>query len=697
MICIQKKKVFEVNYEDFSQNFVRNFYLNNYDNLKVVIVVKKNNTFYANVSFEEVCALSGKDAVAKFIEKEINKDFIMPSSKMFDEAGKIYKKKGRVFYIPLISNENAFPKKTNQEKESVKWLDFFIDIPIPGIGLDMVDYVRNMDLQETYKTYLRKNSNGTVELGGLNELNYRLYELNSEIGTNMILHDERWTEYLGIKSLCEPATESNFTYDSFFSRNAYWTYTAVDGLWLTHMIYKEKCYSELYKKLSSEGVKTLWCRLTPKDLKPQNKQSDCSKSILHEMFYSVDLLQTMVGDYYYKKTIYGVNAAEYSVKMASRSNIRQMGDEEKTLYLVGPCTIGADFNFEGQRMFEILYEKLKEISSDYKLVPVLVGLDAQNDFMELLSKTIYSDDIVLVLDAFGNDILSLTGKDGLSANDVFSEYDETDWLYTDTRMHTTEKGNRILAERIMEKLVVPTIAENNIEKHFTVHQAEEKQFFLTPCHQRELDEYFRKNAEFKKNNSSPAKIGAITMNANPFTEGHKYLTEFASKKVDLLYVMVVEEDKSEIPFHDRFEMVKKGCKEFKNVRVITTSRLHLSFLSMPDYFRKNMVQEGTPLDFWKDIFIYTHYFVPFFGITDRFLGEEPSDYVTAEYNKALEKSLPNFCVKLTIIPRKEVSGNAISGTKVREYAKNIQWDKLKDLVPLTTLEHLKFMAERDKQ
>lgn len=321
MICIQKKKVFEVNYEDFSQNFVRNFYLNNYDNLKVVIIVKKNKTFYASVSFEEVCALSGKNAIAQFIEKEINKDFIMPSSKMFNEAGKIYKKKGRVFYIPLISNENAFPKKTNQEKESVKWLDFFIDIPIPGIGLDMVDYVRNMDLQETYKTYLRKNSNGTVELGGLNELNYRLYELNSEIGTNMILHDERWTEYLGIKSLCEPANESNFTYDSFFSRNAYWTYTAVDGLWFTHMIYKGKCYSELYKKLSSEGVKTLWCRLTPKDLKPQNKQSDCSKSILHEMFYSVDLLQTMVGDYYYKKTIYGVNAAEYSVKMASRSNI----------------------------------------------------------------------------------------------------------------------------------------------------------------------------------------------------------------------------------------------------------------------------------------------------------------------------------------------------------------------------------------
>ena len=74
MICIQKKKVFEVNYEDFSQNFVRNFYLNNYDNLKVIIVVKKNNTFYANVSFEEVCTLSGKNAVGQFIEKEINKD-----------------------------------------------------------------------------------------------------------------------------------------------------------------------------------------------------------------------------------------------------------------------------------------------------------------------------------------------------------------------------------------------------------------------------------------------------------------------------------------------------------------------------------------------------------------------------------------------------------------------------------------------
>ncbi len=46
MICIQKKKVFEVNYEDFSQNFVRNFYLNNYDNLKVVIIVKKKTRHF---------------------------------------------------------------------------------------------------------------------------------------------------------------------------------------------------------------------------------------------------------------------------------------------------------------------------------------------------------------------------------------------------------------------------------------------------------------------------------------------------------------------------------------------------------------------------------------------------------------------------------------------------------------------------
>ena len=51
-------------------------------------------------------------------------------------------------------------------------------------------------------------------------------------------------------------------------------------------------------------------------------------------------------------------------------------------------------------------------------------------------------------------------------------------------------------------------------------------------------------------------IGAMAMNCNPFTRGHRYLIEQAQKMVDFLYVFVVEEDSSDFSFKDRFAIVK---------------------------------------------------------------------------------------------------------------------------------------------
>ena len=55
------------------------------------------------------------------------------------------------------------------------------------------------------------------------------------------------------------------------------------------------------------------------------------------------------------------------------------------------------------------------------------------------------------------------------------------------------------------------------------------------------------------------------MNANPFTYGHRYQIETALKRCDYLIIFVVEEDKSEIPFIDRLELVKENVKDLHNV------------------------------------------------------------------------------------------------------------------------------------
>ena len=65
-------------------------------------------------------------------------------------------------------------------------------------------------------------------------------------------------------------------------------------------------------------------------------------------------------------------------------------------------------------------------------------------------------------------------------------------------------------------------------------------------------------------------IGSIVMNCNPFTLGHRYLIEESAKKVEKLIVFVVEENRSQFDFKDRFYMVKEGTKDMDNVIVVPT-------------------------------------------------------------------------------------------------------------------------------
>ena len=65
--------------------------------------------------------------------------------------------------------------------------------------------------------------------------------------------------------------------------------------------------------------------------------------------------------------------------------------------------------------------------------------------------------------------------------------------------------------------------------------------------------------------SKEGKVGAIVMNANPFTLGHQYLVENAAKQCGQVYVFVLSEDKSEFSAKDRLEMVKRGTRDLKNV------------------------------------------------------------------------------------------------------------------------------------
>lgn len=201
-----------------------------------------------------------------------------------------------------------------------------------------------------------------------------------------------------------------------------------------------------------------------------------------------------------------------------------------------------------------------------------------------------------------------------------------------------------------------------------------------------LDEYI---AFLKRKKRNTFNNGCILMNCNPFTLGHQKLVDYASKKVETLYVFVVQEDKSYFKFKDRFKMVKEGCKNFKNVEVLPSGVLFASAMLFPNYFNREE-NPNVLIDVSLDRELFTQYIAPTLNIKYRFLGQELVDDVTRAYNNDLKNNMPFYGIEIIEIPRYlDYLGRPISAKVVRNLILNNDWEEVKKLVPNTTLNILK--------
>lgn len=204
---------------------------------------------------------------------------------------------------------------------------------------------------------------------------------------------------------------------------------------------------------------------------------------------------------------------------------------------------------------------------------------------------------------------------------------------------------------------------------------------LTYEENEELQDYIREIAKYRK------KTGAIVMNCNPFTLGHRYLIEQSAAKVEKLFVFVVEEDKSFFSFADRIELVRRGTADIKNVVVLPSGQFIISQRTFEAYSNKAALQEEV-VDASLDVEIFGRSIAPALGINIRFAGEEPLDNVTRQYNDTMKRILPRYGVAFEVIPRKEWKGSVISASRVRSLLEKKNFEEIKEIVPGTTYEYL---------
>lgn len=178
--------------------------------------------------------------------------------------------------------------------------------------------------------------------------------------------------------------------------------------------------------------------------------------------------------------------------------------------------------------------------------------------------------------------------------------------------------------------------------------------------------------------------GVIVMNANPMTVGHRHLISYASREVDCLTVIPVADDKTSLfSYEERRDILTEACRAFSNVTVAPGSIYAISAATFPSYFLKRL-DDASVSHMELDIDIFIHHIAPALGASVRFVGEEPSDQLTAAYNCHMRSVLPQYGVEVIEIPRLCEEGSPVSASKLRKALADFNLkDALRMAVPET--------------
>lgn len=175
----------------------------------------------------------------------------------------------------------------------------------------------------------------------------------------------------------------------------------------------------------------------------------------------------------------------------------------------------------------------------------------------------------------------------------------------------------------------------------------------------------RNYVERLKSIARQGKSGVIVMNCNPFTLGHRYLIEMAARQVDNLFVIPVVGSGTAFSYNERHAMITTGTSDIDNVVVCDGSDYSISHSTFPTYFLKRL-DEAVGQQIEIDLQIFCRYIAPALNATVRFVGTEPFDPLTRQYNNMMQTELPKHGIEVRCLERMEKDGQPVSASHTRD-------------------------------
>lgn len=349
---------------------------------------------------------------------------------------------------------------------------------------------------------------------------------------------------------------------------------------------------------------------------------------------------------------------------------------QNSVHLFGPCMFYGRFVNDVET---IAYYLQNNLSGTQYEVRNWTSVSYENIAWKMRTVTYHEGDIVILL-SFDASQYKSRQIETYSLKKAYLENNTIlDKVLWDNVYHCNSLINRSIADELYNILTVNNYILDGIFSDNPIVLRKH----LNDRHYEQVDEWLKtmKHVVKKGNN------GAIVMNCNPCTYGHKYLIEFASARVDYLYIFIVEEDKSYFPFHDRIQLVQEVTKDIGNVIVIPGGKYIISAMTLPGYFDKDNLQDVT-LDASLDLDIFSNCIAPYFNVRTRFAGKEPLDAFTNQYNIAMSEILPLHGIEFVEIERKNQGEAVISASRVRKYLKESNFTAMKELVPECVYKYL---------
>ena len=362
-----------------------------------------------------------------------------------------------------------------------------------------------------------------------------------------------------------------------------------------------------------------------------------------------------------------------------------------TIYTLGACTIRGTGVEDSGTVASYLQRSINSKYKDsYRVVNLGIGFgsDYHDDIQAFSEQDIKGGDIIIwgiygMVSNLGEKFLGSLGFKYVDTTKAVEERNTDEAWFTDNTLHTTAVGNKIIANVAFKCLeedgcLKQCIGENENKSLLNGNAIDTESV--------EFKKYLDYIRELKREKTRGIN-GCIVMNCNPFTYGHQYLIEYASKQVETLYIFVVEENKSFFQFEDRKKMVELGTAHLNNVVVLGSGQFIISAVTFPGYFLKDHIKEST-IDCSNDLSIFALHIAPLLEIKVRFAGEEPLDPITNQYNQAMAQILPQYGIEFRTIKRLEKNNGVISASRVRRCMEGHQLDDIKDLVPASTYDYL---------